>query len=201
MPFSDLFELSSTGDGKLHFFSLYSRNQLYLSIGLLAPSLVFLTYLFIQLYRCVCTRNYAEWRSQLSSSSGWSLLHPRSLLDFTTRRSSTGAEKNYRIDISMLNFDREKERFGSEKQFLRANQDIDLVAASVKTSLVATASMSGDIRVYDALSCEVLTYVKRSKTKADWFSAYRLNEVPAGSLECILIRTDFDQFDYKSDQS
>ena len=40
-----------------------SPGELYLSFVLAFPSLLFILYLVVVLYRCVCSRNYAEWRS------------------------------------------------------------------------------------------------------------------------------------------
>lgn len=70
----------------------------------------------------------------------------------------------------MLNVCEEEEVYINENQFMLHNQDIDRIAANVNTSLVATASMSGDIRIYDALACEPLAYIQRSK-----FNGYNSN--------------------------
>ena len=39
--------------------------ELFLAFVLAFPSILFLLYLVVVLYRCVCTRNYAEWRSSM----------------------------------------------------------------------------------------------------------------------------------------
>ncbi len=36
--------------------------ELFLAAVFVLPTLVFLLYLAVVLYRCVCSRNYAEWR-------------------------------------------------------------------------------------------------------------------------------------------
>ena len=40
-----------------------SPSELFLAFGLCFPSMLFILYLVMVLYRCVCSRNYAEWRS------------------------------------------------------------------------------------------------------------------------------------------
>jgi hypothetical protein len=40
-----------------------SPSELFLAFVLAFPSLLFILYLVVVLYRCVCSRNYAEWRS------------------------------------------------------------------------------------------------------------------------------------------
>lgn len=140
-----------------HFFSSWSRMDIYITIALSIPSLVFIVYMCILLYRCVCTRNYAEWRTDLSTKFNASFLEAifKSSYDLST--------KIFQFDITMLNVCEEEEVYINENQFMLHNQDIDRIAANVNTSLVATASMSGDIRIYDALACEPLAYIQRSK--------------------------------------
>jgi len=40
-----------------------SPGELFLAFLLAFPSLLFIVYLVTILYRCVCSRNYAEWRA------------------------------------------------------------------------------------------------------------------------------------------
>ena len=40
-----------------------SPSELFLAFVLCFPSLLFILYLVVVLYRCVCSRNYAEWRT------------------------------------------------------------------------------------------------------------------------------------------
>ena len=40
-----------------------SPSELFLAFALCFPSLLFILYLIMVLYRCICSRNYAEWRS------------------------------------------------------------------------------------------------------------------------------------------
>ncbi|OTF80937.1 hypothetical protein BLA29_001407 [Euroglyphus maynei] len=114
----------------------------------------------------MCTRNYAEWRSQLSETNPLkqlgSFVKRATLLKNHNEGNGGGPDRLLRIDISILNYDREKDAYTNEKQYLLDNQDIDLIATNVQTPLVATSSMSGDLRTYDALTCESLAIIKRS---------------------------------------
>ncbi|XP_077514894.1 SREBP cleavage activating protein isoform X3 [Amblyomma americanum] len=47
-----------------------SRAEATLVLALSIPTVLFVVYLFVTLYRCMCSRNYAEWRSS------WSTLYP-----------------------------------------------------------------------------------------------------------------------------
>lgn len=89
------------------------------------------------------------------------------LLKKLSNTSVGDAVKLFRFDITLLNIDRESEIYQNENQFLLNNQDIDLISTNTQTTLVATCSMSSDIRVYDALTCETLSFVKRSKSNSD----------------------------------
>ena len=40
-----------------------SPSELFLAFALCFPTMLFILYLVLVLYRCVCSRNYAEWRS------------------------------------------------------------------------------------------------------------------------------------------
>jgi len=61
---------ASKGDGA-GFFTTHSEDpyvphspiELALTILLAIPSIIFMAYMFVVFYRCVCSRNYAEWRS------------------------------------------------------------------------------------------------------------------------------------------
>lgn len=41
-----------------------------LAIALVVPSLIFLVYLMVVLYRCMCSKHYAEWRTSWKSATG-----------------------------------------------------------------------------------------------------------------------------------
>ncbi len=163
----------------MHFFAHWTRTDAYTYIGLAIPSSIFLLYAFILMYRCVCTRNYAEWRTQLSTSLSTYRRRQFGLLDtFTSfvlrrpNRSNSGysrleteeMERYLHFDVHLLRDDEEREAYRTESQYLLNHQDIDLIATCSQNALVACCSMSGDIRVYDALTCENLVYIKRSKT-------------------------------------
>ena len=61
---SDLFdEEIISGSPELSPFAPTSPSELFLAFVLCFPSLLFILYLVVVLYRCVCSRNYAEWRS------------------------------------------------------------------------------------------------------------------------------------------
>ena len=156
-----------------HFFSNWSRTDLYITIGLSIPSFIFFVYIFIQLYRCVCTRNYAEWRSQLTFSLNQPLnllIQVKTILRLTNTygyQQLEQMEKFLKFDFHNLTINYDNESYQNDSQFMLNNQDIDLISVSKTNSLVASSSMSSDIRVYDSLTCETLTYIKRSKATAN----------------------------------
>ena len=144
----------------------WSKDDLHLIIGLWTPCFILFIYLIIQLYRCMCTRNYAEWRTQLSETNPFqqlgSLVKRAASLKNHKDDTNGNSDRLLRIDISILNYDREKEAYTDEKQYFLDNQDIDLIATNLQTPLVAASSLSGDLRMYDALTCESLAIIKRS---------------------------------------
>ena len=72
---TELFSSSSTTDSEeeedngdpdspeLSPFVPTSPGELFLAFIFATPSLLFIMYLFVMLYRCVCSKNYAEWRT------------------------------------------------------------------------------------------------------------------------------------------
>lgn len=149
--------------------------NVHLIIGLWTPSFILFVYLLIQLYRCICSRNYAEWRASLFSNNPLSRLRTF-IIQSTMTSGQNGEEKLVRMDILMLNHDREK-----QEKHPYLNSDIDLISTNINTSLVAASSLSGDIRVYDALTCESLAIIKRSRAKSD-FSFYKRANIPGFSM-------------------
>ena len=72
-------------------------------------------------------------------------------------------DKYFRFDVRMLTIDHEMEHYQSENQYMLNNQDISLLAIGGKNDcLVATVSVSSDIRCYDPYAFQPLTYIKRS---------------------------------------
>ncbi|EEC13205.1 sterol response element binding protein cleavage-activating protein, putative, partial [Ixodes scapularis] len=63
---------SSPGGGLVH---PASRAEATLVLALSIPTVLFIVYLFVTLYRCMCSRNYAEWRTS------WSTLYPSGCQD------------------------------------------------------------------------------------------------------------------------
>merc|ERR1719510_2265019 len=45
-----------------------SPGELFLALVLATPSLLFIAYLCVTLYRCICPKNYAEWRTSWHQS-------------------------------------------------------------------------------------------------------------------------------------
>ena len=172
----------------------WSRDDLHLIIGLWTPCLILFIYLIIQLYRCICTRNYAEWRSQLSETNPFkkfgTFVKRAALLRNYNDGSGGGPDRLLRIDISILNYDREKETYTNEKQYLLDNQDIDLIATNVQTSLVAASSLSGDLRIYDALTCESLATIKRSNQMIIDFSSSMFSYKPSIIIDEMQTKVD-----------
>lgn len=47
-----------------------SPGEVAIAIALAVPSLLFFVYLMVVLYRCMCSKHYAEWRSSWKNPSG-----------------------------------------------------------------------------------------------------------------------------------
>ncbi len=119
----------------------WSSGEIFITIGLSVPSIIFMIYVFVLMYRCMCTRNYAEWRASWSQT-----------LRLTKGQSNKKGTPSYEY----FNFETNPIRLQSHEQ------ELIHLASNSDTPFVVSSCMEGDIRVWDVLSGECHTYVKRS---------------------------------------
>ncbi|XP_064456623.1 sterol regulatory element-binding protein cleavage-activating protein-like isoform X2 [Ornithodoros turicata] len=110
-----------------------SQAEVTLVFALSVPSIVFVVYLFVTLYRCMCSRNYAEWRTS------WSALRPP----------KGGDEDTYLL----------METYPIRLQ--GHNQEVDCVIT--EDSAILSSDLSGNIAIWDANTGECINTLKRRR--------------------------------------
>lgn len=126
----------SSGD---HVFE-FTFHDIFLIFCFSIPTLCLIFYFVKLLYRCCCSRNYAEWRSS------WSQLL-NSVFSRTYRRKR-------QLDPAKL--------FDAVPLKLRGHvEEIESVSSSLESPFVATHCIGGDVIVWDALSGECHTLIRR----------------------------------------
>ncbi|XP_053205052.1 sterol regulatory element-binding protein cleavage-activating protein-like [Panonychus citri] len=118
----------------------WSPREILLALLLSTPTLTFIIYILVTMYRCMCSRRYDEWRSSWSSSN-----------------QSKGQDiSRHKIDDYFL------ETMLVKRQ---AHQDeIEMVECSNESPYVVSCSMEGDLRVWDVLSGECHLLIQRSQS-------------------------------------
>lgn len=126
----------------------WSQRDLWLAMGMSLISLILLTYFVYVLYRTCCSRNYVEWRTS------WSLFF-KATAKRLQRLGRKGCES--------------RSGFSSQSQFdaipvkLTGDaEEIDCISTCLDSPFVATVDLQGDLTVWDALSGECHTLVRRS---------------------------------------
>lgn len=120
-----------------------SPAEVALAIALAIPSLLFLVYLMVVLYRCMCTRHYAEWRSSWRSSI------------LSSGESSCGSYSPTAALDAYLVMETLPVKLHDHSQ--------ELENITADNNIIVSCCLAGDICVYDALSGECLTSIKRSR--------------------------------------
>ncbi|KAI1299239.1 Sterol regulatory element-binding protein cleavage-activating protein [Halotydeus destructor] len=138
----------------------WTNGEILALVGLLIPILSLKCYLFYTLYRCCCTRRYAEWRTMWSEKI----------------RGEHGHHKHgsYSYNDSVTEAIPQK-LHGHE-------QDIELVACNDESPFVATICMKGDILIWDVLTGECLTQIKRNFTKVSDRNTFKPTHKQTGSF-------------------
>ncbi|XP_054714405.1 sterol regulatory element-binding protein cleavage-activating protein-like [Uloborus diversus] len=114
-----------------------SPGEVALAIALAVPSLLFLIYLMVVLYRCMCSKHYAEWRTS------WKNLESNRM-----GYSEGTADAN----LVMETFPLKLQGHLQELEYLCADSNI-----------VVSSCLEGNINVWDSISGECLTCIRRSK--------------------------------------
>ena len=114
----------------------WSKRSIVLISLLLLLFTCILVYLLVSLYRCLCTREYADWRSswfEKSRSDG------KNLEDLVTET----------LPI----------------KFLAHNQEIEYLCANTSDGIVVTSDLLGNVKVWNILSCDCKHFIQRSHFK------------------------------------
>lgn len=108
--------------------------------GLALIPFAILVYLLILLFRCLCTRDYAHWRS-----SFWLFKKgkndPANLEDLVTETLPV--------------------------RFLAHNQEIEYLCANTSDGIVVTSDLLGNVKIWNILSFECKHFIQRSHCKAE----------------------------------
>ncbi|XP_067127513.1 LOW QUALITY PROTEIN: sterol regulatory element-binding protein cleavage-activating protein [Centruroides vittatus] len=147
-----------------------SPAEVALAIALSIPSIIFIVYVMVLLYRCMCSRHYAEWRSS------WS--HQK--LNNSAREEYTCSESDsYFISetfpIKLQGHSYEIENFVAEE------------------NIVASSCLGGDICIWDALSGECVKIIKRAKRSNKQENenfVHRSRSVSSGSNNCLSVSVE-----------
>ncbi|RWS16320.1 Sterol regulatory element-binding protein cleavage-activating protein-like protein [Dinothrombium tinctorium] len=134
----------------------WTSSEILFAFILSIPTLIFIIYVFVTLYRCMCSRNYAEWRSSWSESL--------KLKNLTKRDVETVITETVPLILA-----------GHE-------QEIEYISASEVTPFVVSCCMQGDIRVWDVLSGECHTLIKRYPVSSTWKENFKPHHKASGSF-------------------
>ncbi|XP_042909704.1 sterol regulatory element-binding protein cleavage-activating protein [Parasteatoda tepidariorum] len=116
-----------------------SPGEVAIAITLAIPSLLFFIYLMVVLYRCMCSKHYAEWRSSWKNATG-----------------SEGNRLGYSDGAADANLVMET----FPLKLCGHSQDLEYLCTDEYT--VVSTCLDGNINVWDSLSGECLTAIKRS---------------------------------------
>lgn len=112
-----------------------SRAEATLVLALSIPTVLFVVYLFVTLYRCMCSRNYAEWRSS------WSTLYPAGDQDCDTFL----VMDTYPIELH------------------GHSQEVECIVTADNT--IVSSDLGGNIRVWDSNTGECISTLNRRRVR------------------------------------
>uniref|UniRef100_T1K2T8 Sterol regulatory element-binding protein cleavage-activating protein n=1 Tax=Tetranychus urticae TaxID=32264 RepID=T1K2T8_TETUR len=131
-------EFSYDESNDIHNRPHWSSREIFLALLLSTPTLTFIIYILVTMYRCMCSRRYDEWRSSWSTPN-----HPKG------QDISRHKLEDYFLETMMVK--------------RQAHQvEVEIVECSNESPYVASCSMEGDIRVWDVLSGECHLFIQRS---------------------------------------
>ena len=124
----------------------WTSQEVTLAFAAFVLVIALISYLVLTLYRCCCSRNYAEWRS------AWSVY-----IKSTFSRKNLMSVRRKRRSLSDTLFDAAPIR-------LKANdeEEIEEITATLESPFVSSYSMTGDIIIWDVLSGECHTKIRRN---------------------------------------
>ncbi|GFU36985.1 sterol regulatory element-binding protein cleavage-activating protein [Nephila pilipes] len=114
-----------------------SPGEVAIAIALAIPSLLFFIYLMVVLYRCMCSKHYAEWRTSWKNSTAVDGMYSESAAD---------------ANLVMETFPLKLYGHSQELEFISADDD-----------MVVSSCLDGNINVWDAISGECRISINRTK--------------------------------------
>lgn len=123
-------EQENSASGTMH---PASRAEATLVLALSVPTVLFLVYLLVTLYRCMCSRNYAEWRTS------WSTLYPSSP----------------RAGDTFLLLDTYPIELQGHAQEIECITTVD--------NTIVSSDLSGDVRIWDSNTGECVNVLNRRR--------------------------------------
>ena len=141
----------------------WTSGEILITVALSVPSIIFIIYVFVLMYRCFCTRNYAEWRDSWSQT-----------LKFGRSQSNKKGISAY----DYIDFETNPMKLQDHEQ------ELNLLASNSDTPFVVSVCMEGDIRIWDVLSGECHTLIKRWSVEQNMVKRNRFqpSHKPSGSF-------------------
>ena len=182
------------GEAYPHIPLQWTSGEIFITVALSVPSIIFIIYVFVLMYRCMCTRNYAEWRDSWVQ---------------TLKFGSDSANRKGVSTYDFLEFETNPIRLQDHEQ------ELNLLASNTDTPFVASICVNGDIRIWDVLSGECHTSIKRlssetqsvkkvfqptHKKTASFSSDSTYGSSPGNSNECLVESNNFFDFNVKSNE-
>lgn len=179
------------GEAYPHIPLQWTSGEIFITMALSVPSIVFIAYLFVLLYRCMCTRNYAEWRDSWAQ---------------TLKFGSNSGNKKGVSTYDLLEFETNPIRLQDHEQ------ELNLLASNTDTPFVASVCVNGDIKIWDVLSGECHTSIKRltsetqtvkkvfqpkHKQSGSFSSDSTYGSSPGNSNECLVESNNLIEFNFK----
>lgn len=117
----------------------WTNGEIFITLALSIPSIIFIVYLFVVLYRCMCTRNYAEWRASWSQT-----------FNFKKKKNNKLSSSEDLVCDTIISKLQEQQH---EIEFITSNSD---------TPFAVSICMRSDIYVWDVYTGDWQSHIKRS---------------------------------------
>lgn len=114
----------------------WSKKSILFTSFLLLITCFIIIYILTSLYRCICSKNYPEWRNS------W----------FKKDKISINGKNLEDLVMETLPI-----------KFKAHNQEIEYLCANTSTQTVVSCDLQGDVKIWDILSGECKTFIQRSK--------------------------------------
>lgn len=146
IPGDDSGLIESSNDWFDGLLSGWTTQELSLALAGFILMIAVIFYIILTLYRCCCSRNYAEWRS------AWSVWIKSTL-------SRKRIKERKRRSLSDTLFDAAPIRLSGDDE-----EEIEQITSTLDSPFVASHSMTGDVIIWDVLSGECHTRIRRNSS-------------------------------------